>query len=71
MTNKNKHKYMLILVDWETNGQITAQFNDLNSIDQIPEHLVKQLKIYNEKKGKPSTDIDVDEVVRRHLELKE
>lgn len=47
--SKQKEGYVLILWDRKTNAQITGQFKDLNSIDQVVPALVKQLKVYNEQ----------------------
>jgi len=63
----SSYKYGLVLVDMKNNTQVVAKFNDLNAIDQVPPELVKQLKIYNEKKGKGKSIISVDEHIRRMM----
>lgn len=65
-----KFRYMMLLWDRESNGQITATFKELNSIDQAKDGVVRQMKAWQEAHPKKSADIDVDAVVRKHLELK-
>lgn len=64
-------KYILILYDRDSGAQITAAFNDINSIDQIPPKLVKQLKIWNEQNGEKKAKIDtstaVEQAVKRYV----
>ncbi|MGI0010137.1 MAG: hypothetical protein ACREAE_01910 [Nitrosopumilaceae archaeon] len=38
------NRYVVILYDRESNAQITASFNDINSIDQAVEGIVRALK---------------------------
>lgn len=62
----NKTRYMVILFDRDTNAQITAAFNDINSIDQIPPALVRQLKAYNEQHQRKiikAEDVDIEKVI--------
>ena len=64
----NKQRYVIILFDRETNAQITATFNDINSIDQVPPGLVRALKQYNESKGpKIDTSTNVEAMVQKML----
>lgn len=66
MTEK-KSRFILILYDRDSGAQITATFNDINSIDQIPPGMVRQLKIYNEAQGQrkiiDAKDVDIDKIV--------
>lgn len=62
-----KTRYIMILFDRETNGQITAAFRDLNYIDQAKEGLVRQMKIWQEQKGQrkiiEAKDVDIEKVI--------
>ena len=57
-----KSRFVVILFDRNTSAQITATFNDINSIDQVVPGMVKQLKVYNEKKGSTSKILTGDSV---------
>jgi len=63
---QQKSRYVLILWDRDTNAQITATFNDINSIDQVPPGLVRALKQYNEqhqRKIVKAEDVDIEKVI--------
>ena len=63
---QRKSRYVLILWDRDTNAQITASFNDINSIDQVPPALVRNLKQYNEQHQRKiikAEDVDIDKVI--------
>ncbi len=65
---KTKEGYVLILWDRGSNGQITASFKDLNSIDQAVQGVVRGLKQYNEthsgqRSFKEAKDVDIEKVI--------
>jgi hypothetical protein len=66
----SKFRYVLLLWDRESNGQITATFKELESVDQAAEGVARQMKVWQENHPKKSSEVDIDEVVRKHLELK-